>query len=148
MNTLIFLIVAAIMRKSKGAVIALLIATFIDVSSIGLFYVMGNAKPMYVYYVVLFLLMFSWWIATGKLKLITSQIVAGLACAFSSVLVLDCYFSGGYETVLSIADPYIFTLINIATVWAAFNDRDWTYSTNRINRVHDIKEHNKVDTRC
>ena len=140
--------IKSILCNNKGAVIALFIAAVIHVSSEVIFHLLGEAQPVYVYYVALFLLMFSWWIITERLKLRSSQIVAGLACSFSSLLVVDCYFSGGYETMLSIADQYVFTLINIATIWAAFDDRNWTYNTNSVNRVEHINKNDKANHRC
>jgi len=83
-----------------------------------------------------------------KLKMISSQIVAGIACAFMSVAVVDCYLADGYATVISAAFPFVILALNVATIWAAWNDRNWTYSAYCNNWGEDINKNSGVDIRC
>jgi hypothetical protein len=148
MVSIIFIIAAILLRRKQGAVLALCIAVAVDLLSDASFAFMQHQAPTYVYYVGLFLVVFGWWIVMCKLKMVSSQIVTGLACVFMSISVVDCYFAEGYATVVSAAFPFAILALNAATIWAAWNDRNWTYSAYCNNWGEGAAKNNEVDIRC
>jgi hypothetical protein len=80
--------------------------------------------------------------------MVSSQIVTGLACVFTSISVVDCYFADGYATVVSAAFPFVILILNAATIWAAWNDRNWTYSAYCNNWGESTNKNGEVDIRC
>ena len=150
MISIIFIIVIAVflLHRKQGAVIALSIAVVVDLLSGATFEFMKHHDPVYVYYVGLFLIVFGWWIIMCKLKMVSSQIVTGIACVIMSVSVVDCWFADGYATVISSAFPFAILALNAATIWAAWNDRNWTYSAYCNNWGENSNKNNEVDIRC
>ena len=144
----IFIITALLLYQKQGAAIALSIAAAVDLLSDVAFMFMQHQEPVYVYYVGLFLIVFAWWIIMCKLKMVASQIVTGIACVIMSISVVDCYFSSGYATIISTAFPFAIWAINAATILAAWNDRNWTYSAYRDNWGKSFAENSEVDLRC
>jgi len=147
MVPIIFIIAALIVHK-QGASVALLVAGFADLLTDGAFALLQYQNPLYVYYVALFLIVFGWWIAMCRLKMVSSQIVTGIACVLMSISVVDCYFAEGYKTIISTAFPFAIWAINAATIWAAWNDRNWTYSAYCNRGGESFNSHSKVDIRC
>lgn len=148
MATLFFIVAAIILRKKQGAVIALLLALIVDVCTDIIFTLTESVEPVYIFYVGLFLIVFAWWIITCCLNMTGSQIVSGVSLFIMSVVVLDCYFANGYETIISIAFPYVVAVINAATILAAWHDRNWAHGVNCLRWSKcDIKD-DKADTIC
>jgi hypothetical protein len=148
MISIIFLITALILHNKQGAVIALSIAALSDTLSDVAFNILQYHNQAYVYYVALFLIVFAWWIVMCRLKMLYSQIVTGMACVLMSVSVVDCYFADGYATTISAIFPFAIWAINAATIWAAWNDRNWTYSAYCNSRGKSIVKNNEVNSRC
>lgn len=148
MIAIMFMITALLLRHKQGAVIALSIAAMVDLLSGAAFIFTQYHDPIYVYYVALFLIVFGWWIIMCKLKMIASQIITGIACVLMSISVVDCYFADGYATIVSAAFPFAIWALNAATIWAAWNDRNWTYSAYCNNWGKSFAENNEVDNRC
>lgn len=144
----IFAMAAVLLRRKQGAVIALCVAMVADLLSDGVFAFMQVQGSTYVYYVGLFLVVFGWWMLMSKLGMVAGQIVTGLACAFMSIAVVDCYFAEGYATTVSVAFPWVIMALNAATIWAAWNDRDWTYRAYCNNRPKHTTKNNKADIAC
>jgi hypothetical protein len=139
---------AILLRRKQGAVIALTLAMLVDFLSEASFVFTQYLDSTYVFYATLFLICFGWWIIMCKLKMISSQIVTGIACVFMSISVVDCYFADGYATFISMAFPFVILILNAATIWAAWNDRNWTYSAYCNNWGESVNKNNEVDIRC
>ena len=139
---------AVALYKKAGAAIALFCALLVNVFSDIAYAMLAQHEPFYVYYATIFLIVFAWWTVVCNLQLFYSQIISGVATVFMSITVVDCYFSSGYETLISACFPSVVIAINILTILAAWNDRNWTCPISINSRGKSSYKNSEANNKC